>query len=87
MLKISRCVAKLQSVGIFYLDCCVQGLCGSIKVVKTMWNSSQSTMDKKLCHKQQQRMILIMDMYRTQRFLLLMKSMMIKIGKVVIMKE
>ena len=47
MFKLTCCVAELQSVGIFCLDYCVQGLCGSNIVVKSTWNSSQSIMDKR----------------------------------------
>ena len=47
MLKITCCVTKLQSVGIFCLDYCMQGLCGSKVVVKSTWNSCQWIIDKR----------------------------------------
>ena len=51
MLKITCYVAKLQSIGIFCLDYCEQGLCGSNMAVKSTWsiivNNSQSIIDKR----------------------------------------
>ena len=39
VLKLTCSVAKLQSVGIFCLDYCEQGLCGSnMKSVDLLWN-------------------------------------------------
>ena len=87
VLKITCCVAELQSDGIFCLYCCVQGLCGSNIVIKSMWSSSQSVMGKGGVSSATAADDIDDGYVQDTKFLSLMKSMMIKIRKVVIMKE